>query len=490
MEPKSRKRKPQGNPSHKPGKKTKTSAPITTKPKKRSSERRAVDASALPWKTDPDGFEVLEGVEVVRNGGKVEFMVPESAFSGSKAHAGAEEVYDDDDAFEGFDDTPAEYNDVPETTNAQRNLNREELTEAATKKGRAKELKKSRKAKGQHKNENTDDDNDDDDDLLTESNFSALADVADDDTDMTEWAALDLSPQVLSAIANIKFSKPTAIQSGAIPHILAGHDVIGKASTGSGKTLAFAIPIVEKWLADREEGLGEETNVSSGEEGKTKTPLALVLSPTRELAHQLVNHVKDLCDGLPRAPYVCSITGGLSVHKQQRQLTKADIVVGTPGRLWEVLSSSPLLLQSFRKIMFLVVDEADRLLSEGHFAEAEEILNALDRQVIEEDYDQADDRGGEQKLAPRQTLVFSATFNKALQQKLAGKGRYNLMDEEQSLEYLLKKLNFREERPKFIDVNPVSQMAEGLKEGLVECGAMEKVRSHHSLLLVSLYGSP
>ncbi len=84
--------------------------------------------------------------------------------------------------------------------------------------------------------------------------------------------------------------------------------------------------------------------------------------------------------------------------------------------------------------------------------------------------------GEERSLSPRQTLVFSATFNKGLQQKLAGKGRFDLMNETQSLEYLLKRLNFREEQPKFIDVNPVSQMAEGLKEGLVECGAMEKVR--------------
>ena len=66
-------------------------------------------------------------------------------------------------------------------------------------------------------------------------------------------------------------------------------------------------------------------------------------------------------------------------------------------------------------------------------------------------------------------------YTEGLQQKLAGKGRYDLADEAQSMEYLLKRLNFREEKPKFVDVSPVSQMAEGLKEGLLECGAMEKV---------------
>jgi len=192
------------------------------------------------------------------------------------------------------------------------------------------------------------------------------------------------------------------------------------------------------------------------------------MSPTRELAHQITAHIKDLCAGLPTPPYVCSVTGGLSVEKQQRQLAKAAIVVGTPGRLWEVLSSSKKLLGDFKRIAFLVVDEADRLLSEGHFEEAEEILRALDRAEVGEDEE-------EQELSRRQTLVFSATLNKGLQQKLAGKGKYDLMNQAQSMEYLLKRLNFREERPKFLDMNPVSQMAEGLKEGLVECGAMEKV---------------
>lgn len=192
------------------------------------------------------------------------------------------------------------------------------------------------------------------------------------------------------------------------------------------------------------------------------------MSPTRELAHQITNHIKALCEGLTTPPYICSVTGGLSVHKQQRQLEKADIVIGTPGRLWEVLSSSTALLDSFKTVNFLVVDEADRLLTDGHFKEAEEILKAIDRVEVDEDDE-------EPELFPRQTLVFSATFNKNLQQKLAGKGKSNLMDTQESMEYLLKKLNFREEKPKFVDVNPVAQMAQGLKEGLVECGAMEKV---------------
>lgn len=297
-----------------------------------------------------------------------------------------------------------------------------------------------------------------------ESNVFAGLDTVDeaqDEVDLSAWVSLELSPQILGSLAKLKFSKPTPIQEAAIPQILAGHDVIGKASTGSGKTLAFGLPIVEKWLELSEDG--------DSSEATSKIPLALVLSPTRELAHQLTEHIKNLCAGLPNSPYVCSVTGGLSVHKQQRQLAKADIVIGTPGRLWEVLSSSSDLMSNFRGIQYLVVDEADRLLTEGHFKEAAEIFTSLDRFEADEDQEE------EVAPSPRQTLVFSATFHKGLQQKLAGKGRYDLMSQQDSMEYLLKKLNFRDEKPRFIDVNPVSQMADGLKEGLVECGAMEKV---------------
>lgn len=291
--------------------------------------------------------------------------------------------------------------------------------------------------------------------------FEALEkDAEDSETDVSAWSELDLSPSTLSALSKLGFATPTLIQSAAIPEILSGHDVIGKASTGSGKTLAFGIPILESWL----ETYGELED----EEAKTvRPPTALILSPTRELAHQLTGHLKELCSAIPNAPHITTVTGGMSVQKQQRQLVTSDIVIGTPGRLWEVISSSTVLSESFKQIKFLVIDEADRLLSEGHFKDAEEILNGLDRQ---QDADEDDDN-----VPTRQTLVFSATFHKGLQQKLAGKGKQGLMDGAESMEYLLKKLNFREDKPKFVDVNPISQMADRLKEGLVECGGTEKV---------------
>jgi ATP-dependent RNA helicase DDX24/MAK5 len=360
------------------------------------------------------------------------------------------QTVDDEDEFKGFgDDVIAE----PEVTDTQ--LENSKPANPVKEKKTKKEKAKKQETKEEKPNARD----------LESNVFKALEeDAAEEGADVSAWEQLDLSPDTLSALSKMGFTEPTPIQSAAIPEILAGHDVVGKASTGSGKTLAFGIPILESWV----ESYGE---LAQDEEKDSRPPTALILSPTRELAHQLTEHLTNLCKGLSNPPYVAAVTGGLSVHKQQRQLAKADIIIGTPGRLWEVMSGSKELTTSFKNIKFLVIDEADRLLTEGHFKEAEEILGALDRQ---EDPDE-----DEENLPSRQTLVFSATFHKGLQQKLVGKGKHGLMDESESMEYLLKKLNFREDKPKFIDVNPISQMAEKLKEGMVECAGTEKVCLMH-----------
>ena len=301
---------------------------------------------------------------------------------------------------------------------------------------------------------------------------------------VSAWHDIGLNPATLSCLARLKFSKPTPIQAASIPHILSGHDVIGKASTGSGKTLAYGIPILEHFLGTK------RNEATSTNEARPTAPLALILSPTRELAHQLSSHLDDLCSGISEtSPRIVTVTGGLSAHKQQRQLATADIIIGTPGRLWETISGAQGLLEKVKQIEFLVVDEADRLLSEGHFKEVGEILDSLDRKL-----DNNEARNPDQESQPptksvshRQTLVFSATFQKELQQKLSGKGKFRpsaaLLSNEQSMDYLLSKLNFREETPIFIDVNPVSQMAANLTEGIVECPALEKDLYLYTLLL-------
>lgn len=290
-----------------------------------------------------------------------------------------------------------------------------------------------------------------------------------DGVDISEWSALPLSDEILTAIAGLGFTRPSPIQIAVIPQVLAGHDVIGKAVTGSGKTLAFAIPIFEKWLA---------SNVTSHAANPRQkgSPTGLILTPTRELAHQVSKHLENLALNAIDQPKIATITGGLSIHKQQRQLIDADVIIGTPGRLWEVMSGSQDLIDGLRRIKFLVIDEADRLLSEGHFKEVEEILDMLDRQPVL-DKENLDSNHPNSKQSSRQTLVFSATFHKGLQRKLASRSQFNtaeLLTNKQSLDYLLQKLSFREKMPRFIDVNPISQMAQRLKEGIVECSAMEK----------------
>ncbi|KAK5083842.1 ATP-dependent RNA helicase [Lithohypha guttulata] len=307
--------------------------------------------------------------------------------------------------------------------------------------------------------------------LAKDTQFSLLGnDAPEPEIDMSAWDQLKLSDQMLYALSALKFGSPTQIQQTTIPLILEGKDVIGKAVTGSGKTLAFGIPIIETCL---------ELHASRSRSNSTLHLDALILAPTRELAHQISKHLTAVCEGLDSPPKVVTVTGGLSVLKQRRQLQDADIVVGTPGRLWDVINDSNDLLERFKNVRYLVVDEADRLLSEGHFQELEDILDALDRKVVDED---REDHVEAQSATSRQTLVFSATFHKGLQQKLNSKqkdrnghDRNNLISNKSSMEYLMHKLPFQEgEKPVFVDANPQSQMAEKLVETILECKAMEK----------------
>ena len=304
------------------------------------------------------------------------------------------------------------------------------------------------------------------------SQFGALEHLDEDanGADVSAWHSLKLSEETLSSLSRLQFSSPTPIQQSAIPQIMHGHDLIGKASTGSGKTLAFAIPICECFLKRR-----EPLKHVHGE--KSVSPLAMIIAPTRELAHQLSDHIANLC-GTATAMSLVTLTGGLSMQKQQRLLPGADIIIGTPGRIWEMMSQSSDLVQALQDLEFLVLDEADRLLSEGHFKELSEILDALEPKGKTEGEEDVD---AESQIpnAHRQTLVFSATFQKDLQRKLAGRSKHRdatALDPQESMDYLLQKLSFRESKPKYVDVNPASQMADRLNEGILECAALEKVR--------------
>ncbi|PHH89527.1 hypothetical protein CDD83_5834 [Cordyceps sp. RAO-2017] len=452
---------------------------------KKPVPQRIVDASALAWRQFDEefgGLEVVSGVSVVKNGDQVQFTQRESDKDDG---GGASSQEPDEESFEGFGDDAVEGQDVGpgQAGCPQASVGSPEGQEKAADKGKGKPKKKGPQQKGgqatvaaaaaegllpkagKHGGSNS---------------FGALADmseVGEGNVDVADWVALKLSPRILSAIARLGFARPTAIQKMAIPEIIAGEDVIGKAQTGSGKTLSFGIPIVERWLETREDGQEElDDDGAAAAAAREAAPLALVLSPTRELAKQLGDHLKALCDDLAAAPYVCVVTGGLSVQKQQRQLAKADIVIGTPGRLWELMDGDAKLQETLTRIRFLVVDEADRLFTAGQFQEAQDIIGALDRR---------DPDGDAAPPTPRQTLIFSATFDKNLQTKLAGRGRTaTTAGVEDKMAYLIKCLHFRRE-PKFLDANPVTQMAERLREGLIECGAMEKDLYLYTVLLLN-----
>lgn len=451
----------------------------TIEPTNTVHKKRSADINSLAWRqvSLPDrmvdveglngGLEEIDDVEVVRVGDKVTFHTKsENAHKDCAASQEADLDNDDCASWSGFDDDePSEPASVkPETEQSQATPRTK-----AKAKAKAKTKKPAKGAKTEVSSIGVFD-------ALTKDSSGPAADVS-------AWKPLKLSPDTMAALLAMKFSKPTPIQQAVIPEVLAGHDVIGKASTGSGKTLAFGIPILERFL-----------EASTGVDGKRvkKAPLALILSPTRELARQLDDHLASLFSGgLSKKPWIATLTGGMSMQKQQRLLKDADVVVATPGRLWDIISSGKGVADALKQIDFLVLDEADRLLSEGQFKELEEILNTLDR-VDDKGEDQPDAKDDVEErevidTTERQTLVFSATFDRGLAKKLVGKTnrRNNLSGNKESIEYLLSKLNFRQETPKFIDMNPVDQMATGLREGLIECGGTEKDLYLYALLLLN-----
>ncbi|KAF3936807.1 hypothetical protein ABW19_dt0203727 [Dactylella cylindrospora] len=496
------------------------SRPLNTRSKP-SKRWKSVSADDLKWRKvnmpdrldDIEGFfglEEIDDVHIVNNNGLLQFKTIATA----ESESGAESTgVDDGEEWSGFsDDDESNVKEAPEPE-SQTDISEEQLgtveepmrsKKLANGKSSAKSKEKVKPVKVEKKNSKQQKTNGQT--TIPVNSFAELENLEDDDVeiDLPAWEPLSLSPYTLRSLQKLGFTDPTPIQKLSIPSIVAGHDLIGKAATGSGKTLAFGIPIFEHWLSSLKDRVtigklsGEEESGSDAE--KLRNPLtALILSPTRELAHQITEHIEALISssGVASPPQVVSLTGGLSIQKQIRKLTQlggADIVVATPGRLWEILSEKSGFTQWFRKTRFLVVDEADRVLQEGHFKEVEEILDLLARDAQEEEVAQNPQAYGTIKTIKnsrpkdRQILVFSATFSKDLQKKLSGKQSFKnsatgLLSDKDSLDYLLKKLPFREGHPQWVDVNPVDQMAENLREGIVECGNMEKDLYLYYLLL-------
>ena len=184
---------------------------------------------------------------------------------------------------------------------------------------------------------------------------------------------LSLSQEVQQAVADMGFETASPIQSEAIPFILEGRDVIGQAQTGTGKTAAFGIPIVEK--------------VTPFE----KVVQGLVLCPTRELAVQVTEELKKIAKH-KKGVWVTTVYGGDSIERQIKSLKAgANIVVGTPGRVIDLIERRALKLENVSKV---VLDEADEMLDMGFREDIESIL----QETPEE----------------RQTIFFSATMSKPI----------------------------------------------------------------------------
>jgi ATP-dependent RNA helicase DeaD len=170
---------------------------------------------------------------------------------------------------------------------------------------------------------------------------------------MTAFADLGLSESTLQAVQDVGYEKPSPIQEQAIPPLLAGGDIIGQAQTGSGKTAAFGLPIVE--------------HVDPSEQEVQ----ALVLTPTRELCIQVTQALRTY--GARKGIDVVAVFGGAPIRSQQSQLRDGGhVVVGTVGRVLDLLSRASLQLHSCR---FVVLDEADEMLDLGFLEDVEKILN-------------------------------------------------------------------------------------------------------------------
>lgn len=168
----------------------------------------------------------------------------------------------------------------------------------------------------------------------------------------TTFKDLGLSEPCLKQLADLGFTEPTQIQQQAIPALLEGKDIVGQSQTGTGKTAAFSLPALE--LVD----------------SNSKDVQVLILTPTRELAQQVGQAIKDFSDN--RRIYALTVYGGQSIERQIRSLRRGvQIVVGTPGRIIDLLERKEL---SLDQLKLAILDEADEMLSMGFIDDIKHIL--------------------------------------------------------------------------------------------------------------------
>jgi len=192
------------------------------------------------------------------------------------------------------------------------------------------------------------------------------------------FADFPLSDIVKRNIQEAGYVKPTAIQDGAIPAIVEGHDIIGLANTGTGKTAAFVIPMLER-IKDTQ-----------------NRPAVLIMAPTRELAFQIDDEFRKFSRGMRL--YSSLIVGGMNIARQISDIKRGPhVIIGTPGRLKDLVKRGVLKLQT---VEIVVLDEADQMLDMGFINDIRFLIGELPEK--------------------RQSLCFSATINPEVQRLLSG----------------------------------------------------------------------
>ncbi|MDD1795478.1 DEAD/DEAH box helicase [Enterovibrio makurazakiensis] len=198
------------------------------------------------------------------------------------------------------------------------------------------------------------------------------------------FTELGLISPLLARLTELEYQQPTPIQAQAIPSVLAGRDLIAGANTGSGKTATFALPMLQQIV---------EQQSDKPKSGKGNFVTGLVLVPTRELAKQVADSIKSYAVHFNGAVKTVAVFGGVSANTQMLALRGGtDILVATPGRLLDLISSNAIKLE---RVNTLVLDEADRMLSLGFTEELSSLLEMLPKK--------------------KQTLLFSATFPEQVQ---------------------------------------------------------------------------
>jgi ATP-dependent RNA helicase DDX24/MAK5 len=453
---------------------------------KNAKESKVVKVDSLLWKPVdiPDnlddyeglyGLEELDGVDVKIVDGKAQFTVKDESLIKPETNPKNEvadqpesdvDMDDESDEFTGFDDD--EDIELPEASELTVTKPKSEKAPKSKKQSKP-EIKSSKHTKEEE--EEAEEAEEEEAKTETKSNKTSDSKSASKKFDLKlpvnvklpEWEEVtSLSPYTLNGLKSLGFNSPTEIQKRTISLAIEGKDIIGKATTGSGKTLAYGIPILERYLA----------NMNKSNTDSIKPPTGVIFCPTRELTHQVVDHLTSIARYTPLSQHgIVSITGGLSIQKQERLLAHGPaILVATPGRCLELLQKDPALVERIASTEIIVLDEADRLLQDGHFEEFEKIISLLGK-----------NRPKSKELSWKwQTLVFSATFSKDLFSKLDKNNTKNkvtgntLMNDDEIINLLSSKLQFKSSKPLLIDANPKEIVAGNVTEALVECGATER----------------